>query len=67
VQAEDANLANPDLLINTIGSYQGTVLLPAGTANLEISADGHWTVALLPVSAAKSFAAVLSAFEMRAG
>jgi hypothetical protein len=44
-------------LINTIGNYQGTVLLPAGTANLQISADGHWTVALLPASAAKSFAA----------
>ncbi len=57
MKAEDASLANADLLINTIGNYEGTVLLPAGTANLEISADGHWTVALLPASAAKSFGA----------
>ena len=32
-----------DLLVNDIGRYEGEVLLPDGTALLEIGADGAWT------------------------
>ena len=55
VKADDANLGSLDLLVNTIGNYQGTVLLPDGTANLEISADGPWTVVISPAATARSF------------
>lgn len=35
-----------DLLVNEIGSYTGQVRWPAGTALIQISANGAWTVAL---------------------
>ena len=31
-------------VVNEIGTYQGTRLLPSGTKYLEIDADGAWTV-----------------------
>jgi hypothetical protein len=55
IQADDANLQNLDLLVNEIGNYQGTVLLPQGTANLEITADGPWTVVVSPAATARSW------------
>lgn len=45
----------PLLLINTIGNYDGTVLLPeAGTYDLEIQADGAWTAEASGLSTTQS-------------
>lgn len=35
-----------DLLVNEIGSYTGQVRWPAGTALIQVSANGGWTIAL---------------------
>lgn len=35
-----------DLLVNEIGQYDGTVIVPGGTVVYDISADGAWTVLL---------------------
>ncbi len=35
-----------DLLVNEIGRYTGQVRWPAGTALIQISANGAWTIAL---------------------
>ena len=37
--------ASPALLVNTIGSYAGTVIVQAGTQFLAINCDGHWSLA----------------------
>lgn len=34
----------PDLIVNDIGSYDGTTLLPDGSLVLQVSADGNWTI-----------------------
>ena len=34
----------PDLIVNDIGAYDGTTLLPDGTLVLQIDADGTWTI-----------------------
>lgn len=43
-----------DLLVNTIGSYEGTVPLDfvneAGTARFQVTAAGQWKIAVLPLS-----------------
>jgi hypothetical protein len=54
VKATDANLDALDLLVNEIGSYQGTVLLPDEIVNLEINASGPWTVTIAPVTTARA-------------
>lgn len=33
-----------DLIVNEIGPYTGTDLIPSGTAILDIAADGNWTL-----------------------
>ncbi|KQV26664.1 hypothetical protein [Yonghaparkia sp. Root332] len=38
--------ASSDLIVNEIGAYTGQVRWPAGTALVQISADGAWTIAL---------------------
>lgn len=47
-----------DLLINTIGSYQGTVPLDFSsdeqTSRLEIKSSGSWEVQILPLSSART-------------
>lgn len=43
VIARDANGEYLKLLANEIGSYDGTAVVPTGTAYLEITADGAWT------------------------
>lgn len=35
---------NPDLLVNVIGKYSGSVLLPDGTEVIAIDTDGAWTM-----------------------
>jgi hypothetical protein len=35
----------PDLIVNEIGSYDGTTLLPNGALALQVTADGDWTIA----------------------
>lgn len=35
----------PDLIVNEIGSYEGTTLLPDGTMVLQVQADGTWSIA----------------------
>lgn len=56
----DDNLAQQDLIVNTIGSYTGTVLFNAGfggdPSSLEISADGNWTVTMKSVLSLRQFA-----------
>jgi len=56
----DDNLAQQDLIVNTIGAYQGTVLFNAGfggdPSSLEITADGNWTVTMKSVLSLRQFA-----------
>lgn len=53
----DDNESTGDLLVNTIGSYEGRTafgLTSLGdAATLEVSADGPWTITVTPLSAAK--------------
>lgn len=51
VWALDEGLAQTDLLVNEIGSYNGRipVNLRGDTTALEIDADGAWTISLLPI------------------
>ncbi|WP_017578816.1 hypothetical protein [Nocardiopsis valliformis] len=59
VWALDSEGGNSDLLVNEIGSYDGSVLYNGGPreemAALEISADGAWEISLEPLSAATSW------------
>lgn len=55
-----SNAPTGDLLVNTIGAYTGTTAygfnaLGAGT-NIQITADGNWTLTISPVSAAPALA-----------
>lgn len=54
-----ADGSHNDLLVNTIGSYKGTVLfdVDAGehTVAFEVDADAPWTIVVSPVSAAKAW------------
>lgn len=34
----------PDLIVNDIGAYEGTTLLPDGSLVLQVDADGAWTI-----------------------
>ena len=34
----------PDLIVNDIGAYEGTTLLPDGSLVLQVDADGTWTI-----------------------
>jgi hypothetical protein len=59
VHTLDASLGNTDLLVNTIGNYSGTVLFDVRssrgeTTALKITADGSWTVKLVPLSSVRS-------------
>lgn len=46
----DAGAGDRELLVNVVGDYRGRRWLPGGTSyNLEIQADGGWTVVLRPV------------------
>ena len=38
--------SHPDLIVNDIGIYDGTTLLPDGSLVLQVEADGTWTIAL---------------------
>jgi hypothetical protein len=55
----DANVNQLDLLVNTIGAYNGTVLFDKQstehTESLQITADGNWTVTLHSIRALRSF------------
>ncbi|MFZ2964885.1 MAG: DUF4190 domain-containing protein [Rhodoglobus sp.] len=55
----DAGMAQQDLIVNTIGPYQGTVLFNAGfggdPSSLEITADGNWTVTMKSVLSLRQF------------
>lgn len=60
VHTLDATLDNTDLLVNTIGNYSGTVLFDVRssrgeTTALKITADGTWTVKLVPLTSVRSF------------
>jgi hypothetical protein len=54
---DDANGEHIDLLVNVIGSYQGVVPLDflknEHTTRFEISAEGNWTIEILPLSQAR--------------
>lgn len=63
IQVIDAsNQPTLDLLVNTIGAYSGTSawglqLVPGSTgANLQVRADGNWTISMSPMSAAPELA-----------
>ncbi len=53
--ALDQDLNQIDLLVNEIGSYSGTVLIPDGAASLEIGADGAWRAEVKPIIAAEQW------------
>lgn len=36
----------PDLIVNDIGAYDGTTLLPDGSLVLQVNADGNWTISV---------------------
>jgi hypothetical protein len=60
VHTLDKTMDSTDLLVNTIGNYSGTVLFDARsrggeTTALKITADGPWTVKLLPLTSVRSF------------
>lgn len=60
VHTLDASMGNTDLLVNTIGNYSGTVLFDVRTSRgettaLKITADGSWTVKLVPLASVRSF------------
>lgn len=50
-----SQLTEVDLLVNEIGDYSGTVLIPSNVTRLEITADGPWTVHVKSMSKARSF------------
>ena len=41
----ESNGSYAGLIVNEIGPYSGTDLIPTGTAILDIAADGNWTLA----------------------
>jgi len=45
IWAYESNGSIAGLIVNEIGAYSGTDLIPSGTAILDISADGNWTLA----------------------
>lgn len=54
----EENEPTGDLLVNTIGSYEGTTaygmnLLTASGTSLQIDADGAWTIHIAPLSSAE--------------
>lgn len=55
----DANMAQQDLLVNTIGAYQGTVGVDltsgASTKALQIKASGAWSVTIHSLAAVREF------------
>ncbi|MGO2774775.1 MAG: hypothetical protein ACTIB2_15365 [Brachybacterium tyrofermentans] len=38
--------SSPDLIVNEIGRYDGTTLLPDGSIVLQVDADGPWTISV---------------------
>lgn len=46
ILGHEANGRYNDLIVNEIGSYSGTDLMASGSAILEITADGNWTLQL---------------------
>ncbi|WP_022886179.1 hypothetical protein [Glaciibacter superstes] len=59
----DANMAQTDLLVNTIGAYTGSVLSAAdgGSSTLEITANGDWSVVVKSLRAVPEFAGATAA------
>lgn len=55
VWSVDGDLNQTDLLVNEIGAYQGSTIIPADTSGLSIGADGAWTVTVDPISSAPTF------------
>ncbi len=49
-----------ELLVNTIGSYDGTVLYAGNdpASSMEVTASGPWTISVKPVSGARTWAPV---------
>ncbi len=42
-----------DLLVNSIGSYSGSVYIAAGINRLKVTSSGSWTIQVRPVTSAK--------------
>lgn len=61
VPLDAANASIGDLLVNTIGSYNGTTAFGLGgigdAVTLEVKADGPWTIELAPISTASTLGA----------
>lgn len=59
VWALDSGMNQSELMVNTVGEYQGTVLFNSrssvDTTSLEISADGAWTVTVHSVLSIRGF------------
>ncbi|KQQ93793.1 hypothetical protein ASF62_06240 [Leifsonia sp. Leaf325] len=54
------NQSTGDLLVNTIGAYSGTTVYGFNAisqgANLEVKADGNWSITIAPISSAPALA-----------
>jgi hypothetical protein len=57
VWALDSDLEQVDLLVNVIGGYSGTVLVPDETTAFEITASGPWTMEVKSLRLTRSFEA----------
>lgn len=55
VWALDSALQKTDLAVNDSGPFNGSALVPATTAALDIAADGAWQVTVRPLSDARAF------------
>jgi hypothetical protein len=55
VTTVDANGGQPDVLVNVIGTYKGTVLFDEDSHSraFKIRADGAWTVVIKPIGSAR--------------
>lgn len=55
IETLDDSNNNTGLLVNTIGSYKGKTLFTSNEApvKLKVTADGSWTIKIVPVSSAK--------------
>lgn len=52
VKALDSSMDSVDLLVNTIGAYEGTTMIgtkPATVSHLEINSSGKWSITISPL------------------
>ena len=60
IQSLDASGSENDLLVNTIGSYSGTVLFDVGSDSVafQVTASGPWKIVIKPLTAARAWSGI---------